>query len=156
VRWTVGAVRRAAEQAGRDPAAVAVCVAAPAYVGDDLAHQREQLRWFGGMVGNHVADIVTRYGEGSDVPRALTDYLKGRQGYDYSHHGRAGNPSVDFVSDEIVDRFCLVGPSSAHVERLQELRSLGVDQFALYLMHDGAAVTLKSYAETVVANVRSL
>jgi probable F420-dependent oxidoreductase len=156
VRWTVGAVRRAAEQAGRDPAAVAVCVAAPAYVGDDLAHQREQLRWFGGMVGNHVADIVTRYGEGSDVPRALTDYVKGRQGYDYSHHGRAGNPSVDFVSDEIVDRFCLVGPSSAHVERLQELRSLGVDQFALYLMHDGAAVTLKSYAETVVANVRSL
>ena len=25
-------------------------------------HQRDQLRWFGGMVGNHVADIVERYG----------------------------------------------------------------------------------------------
>ncbi|MYQ44248.1 LLM class flavin-dependent oxidoreductase, partial [Streptomyces sp. SID4985] len=34
--WMVKAVRRAAEEAGRDPAAVTVCVAAPAYVGDDL------------------------------------------------------------------------------------------------------------------------
>src|SRR6202161_2628898 len=32
-RWTVGSVREAARAAGRDPAAVTVCVAAPAYVG---------------------------------------------------------------------------------------------------------------------------
>lgn len=61
-RWTIAAVREAAAAAGRDPAAVKICVAAPAYVGDDLAHMREQCRWFGGMVGNHVADIVARYG----------------------------------------------------------------------------------------------
>ena len=41
---------------------------------------------------------------------ALTDYIKGRQGYDYSEHGRAGNPHTDFVPDEIIDRFCLLGP----------------------------------------------
>src|SRR3954466_6164192 len=67
--WTIKAVREAAERAGRDPAAVKICVAAPAYVGDDVAHQRDQCRWFGGMVGNHVADLVTRYGGGgSGVP----------------------------------------------------------------------------------------
>ena len=42
-----------------------ICVAAPAYLGDDLAHAREQCRWFGGMVGNHVADLVKRYGGAS-------------------------------------------------------------------------------------------
>ena len=63
LRWTVEHVRAAAEEAGRDPDAIAVCVAAPAYLGDDLAHAREQCRWFGGMVGNHVADLVRRYGE---------------------------------------------------------------------------------------------
>jgi hypothetical protein len=26
------------------------------YVGDDWVHMRDQCRWFGGMVGNHVAD----------------------------------------------------------------------------------------------------
>ena len=78
---------------------------------DDIAHMRDQCRWFGGMVGNHVADIVTRYGESSDVPQALTDYIKGREGYDYNQHGQAGNTHTEFVPDEIVDRFCILGPA---------------------------------------------
>jgi probable F420-dependent oxidoreductase len=149
-RWTIGAVRDAARAAGRDPAGITICVAAPAYVGDDLPHQREQLRWFGGMVGNHVADLVARYGSSGAVPRELTDYIREREGYDYSHHGKAGNPSTEFVPDEIVDRFCLLGPPSAHVERLQELAELGVDQFSLYLMHDDREATLASYGSQII------
>ena len=149
-RWTIGAVREAAVAAGRPADAVTMCVAAPAYVGTDLPHQRDQLRWFGGMVGNHVADLVTRYGTSGPVPRALTDYIEGRKGYDYAHHGRAGNPSTDFVPDAIVDRFCLVGPSSAHVERLRELAELGVSQFALYLMHDQQEKTMVAYGNEVI------
>jgi probable F420-dependent oxidoreductase len=149
-RWTIGAVREAAAGAGRDPETITMCVAAPAYVGSDLPHQRDQLRWFGGMVGNHVADLVARYGTSGAVPAALTDYIAGREGYDYSHHGRAGNPSADFVPDQIVDRFCLLGPSSAHVDRLHELAALGVSQFALYLMHDEADKTLAAYGTDVI------
>ncbi|MGY1545513.1 TIGR03842 family LLM class F420-dependent oxidoreductase [Streptomyces sp. MN6] len=149
--WMVKAVRNAAAEAGRDPDAITVCVAAPAYVGDDLAHAREQCRWFGGMVGNHVADLVARYGEHSGmVPEALTDYIKGRQGYDYSHHGRAGNPSTDFVPDEIVDRFCLLGPPEAHIEKLRALRDLGVDQFAVYDMHDAQETTIDAYGAEII------
>ena len=149
--WSIAAVRRAAEQAGRDPDAITICVAAPAYVGDDLAHQRDQCRWFGGMVGNHVADIVERYGsDGGAVPDALTSYIEGRRGYDYNEHGRAGNTHTDFVPDEIVDRFCLLGPAARHVERLEELRALGVDQFAVYLQHDGKEQTLSAYGDHVI------
>ncbi|MFE2346568.1 TIGR03842 family LLM class F420-dependent oxidoreductase [Kitasatospora cineracea] len=147
----VKAVRRAAEEAGRDPAAVTVCVAAPAYVGDDLAHAREQCRWFGGMVGNHVADLVAKYGEHSDlVPDELTAYIKDRHGYDYSHHGRAGNPSTDFVPDAVVDRFCLLGPAAAHIEKLRILRDAGVDQFALYAMHDAREAVIDAYGAEVI------
>jgi probable F420-dependent oxidoreductase len=153
--WTVRSVRAAAEEAGRDPDAITVCVAAPAYVGDDLDHARDQCRWFGGMVGNHVADLVARYGEHSAmVPDALTDYIAARQGYDYSHHGRAGNPSTDFVPDEVVDRFCILGPPEAHVAKLQELRSLGVDQFAIYDMHDAREATIDAYGAKVIPAVR--
>ncbi|MEV6547140.1 TIGR03842 family LLM class F420-dependent oxidoreductase [Streptomyces sp. NPDC051597] len=149
--WMVKAVRTAAVEAGRDPAAVTICVAAPAYVGDDLAHAREQCRWFGGMVGNHVADLVSRYGEHSGlVPDALTDYIKARQGYDYSHHGRTGNPDTAFVPDEIVDRFCLLGPVEAHIEKLKALRALGVDQFAVYAMHDAREAVIDAYGERVI------
>ncbi len=154
--WTIKSVREAAEAAGRDPASVKICVAAPAYVGDDLTHLRDQCRWFGGMVGNHVADIVARYGTASDVPRALTDYIAGRQGYDYNEHGRAGSTHTTFVPDEIVDRFCVLGPVSAHLARLRELQQLGVDQFALYLQHDGKDSTLAAYGEQVIPAVTEL
>jgi probable F420-dependent oxidoreductase len=151
--WTIASVKDAAAAAGRDPASVRICVAAPAYVGDHVAHQRDQCRWFGGMVGNHVADLVARYGESGPVPRALTDYIKGREGYDYNEHGRAGNAHTTFVPDEIVDRFCLLGPVEQHLDRLLELQDLGVDQFAIYLQHDAKEATLQAYGEHIVPAV---
>jgi len=154
--WTAQAVREAATAAGRDPDSITICVAAPAYVGDNLDHQRDQVRWFGGMVGNHVADLVLRYGEDqSRVPVALTEYIRARQGYDYDHHGRAGNPSTDFVPDDVIDRFCLLGPPRQHIDRLKELRALGVDQFAVYLMHDEMDQTLEAYGSEIIPHLMS-
>ncbi|MGD9573061.1 MAG: TIGR03842 family LLM class F420-dependent oxidoreductase [Thermoleophilia bacterium] len=150
LRWTLAHVRAAAEGVGRDPDEITVLVCAPAYVGDDIAHAREQCRWFGGMVGNHVVEIVERYGTNSEVPQALTDYVAARKGYDYTHHGRAGNPSTDFVPDEIVDRFCILGDPAAHVAKLEELRDAGMDQFAIYLMHDAPDRTLDAYGAEVI------
>ncbi len=159
--WSIAAVRAAATAAGRDPDSVQICVAAPAYVTDGSAaaldHARDQCRWFGGMVGNHVADIVARYGAGgAAIPPALSDYITGRQAYDYNTHGKAGNTHVDFVPDAVIDRFCLLGPVAAQIERLEELRNLGVDQFALYLQHDAKSETLSAYGDKVLpaVNVR--
>ncbi|MEC9424219.1 MAG: LLM class flavin-dependent oxidoreductase, partial [Actinomycetota bacterium] len=149
--WTIAAVRGAAAAAGRDPESLTITVVAPAYVGDDLAHQRDQVRWFGGMVGNHVADLVDRYGaDGSAVPQALTDYIEERKGYDYAEHGRAGNEHTDFVPDEIIDRFCVLGDEASHLTRLRELEDLGVDQFAIYLMHDQKDETLSAYGQRII------
>ena len=154
--WTIKAVRDAAKAAGRDPMSIKICVAAPAYVGDDIPYMREQTRWFGGMVGNHVADIVERYGENSSVPKALTDYIKNRQGYDYNEHGRAGNSHTTFVPDEIIDRFCILGNANEHIRRLTELKELGVDQFAVYLQHDGKEETLEAYGEKIIPAIQDL
>ncbi len=154
VEWTIKAVKDAAKAAGRNPDDVKICVAAPAYVTEDIAHARDQLRWFGGMVGNHVADIVERYGEGGGaVPQALTDYIKERKGYDYNEHGQAGNTHTDFVPDEIIDRFCIIGPPEEQIRRLQELKDLGVDQFAVYLQHDDKDHTLTEYGEKIIPAV---
>jgi probable F420-dependent oxidoreductase len=153
-KWMIRTVSEAAEKAGRDPDAITFCVAAPFYVGDDWQHMREQCRWFGGMVGNHVADIVAKYGTSGAVPQALTDYIAGRTGYDYNTHGKADNDHVDFVPDEIVDRFCLLGDTSDHIAKLEELRSIGVQQFAGYLQHDNKEETLRVYGETVIPALR--
>jgi len=152
--WMIATVRKAAEEAGRNPNDIAFCVAAPMYIGDDTpearAHMIEQCRWFGGMVGNHVADIVSKYGADSDVPAALTDYIAGRTGYDYNSHGKSHNDHVDFVPDEIVERFCVLGTAEEHIAKLEKLRALGVTQFAGYLQHDNKEETMRVYGETVI------
>jgi alkanesulfonate monooxygenase SsuD/methylene tetrahydromethanopterin reductase-like flavin-dependent oxidoreductase (luciferase family) len=102
------------------------------------------------MIGNHVADIVSRYGTGGAVPQVLTDYIKGREGYDYAEHGRAGNTHTSFVPDDVVDRFCILGPVENHLKKLAELRDLGVDQFAVYLQHDAKEPTLAAYGEQII------
>ncbi|MGF9660461.1 TIGR03842 family LLM class F420-dependent oxidoreductase [Arthrobacter crystallopoietes] len=152
--WMIQTVRTAAANAGRDPMAVKFCVAAPMYVGSDVEHMRDQCRWFGGMVGNHVADIVSKYGSDSAVPQALTDYIAGRQDYDYNEHGRAGNVHTLFVPDEIVDRFCVLGTAEQHIEKLEKLKALGVTQFAGYLQHDNKEETLRVYGETIMPALR--
>ncbi|MGO1607379.1 MAG: TIGR03842 family LLM class F420-dependent oxidoreductase, partial [Brevibacterium yomogidense] len=152
--WMIKTVRDAAAAAGRDPDEVSFCVAAPFYVTDgteeNYRHAIDQCRWFGGMVGNHVADIVKRYGSDGTVPRALTDYIEGREGYDYNDHGRSGNSHVDFVPDEIVERFCVIGTPEQHEEKLRQYEELGVTQFAGYLDHDNKEETLRVYGENLI------
>ena len=84
------------------------------------------------------------------VPDALTDYIAGRQGYDYNSHGRAENDHVDFVPDEIVDRFCILGTAAEHIAKLEQLRDLGVTQFAGYLQHDNKEETMRVYGESII------
>ena len=155
-KWTIEYVKNAAADAGRDPADVKVCVAAPGYLGSDVEHQRDQCRWFGGMVGNHVADIVDKYGSDGDIPKQLTDYISGRRGYDYNQHGRAGNSYTDFVPDEIVDRFCILGDKDAHGARIEELQKLGADQIALYLQHDGQEATIDAYGSQIIPAINNV
>jgi len=153
--WMIDSVRTAASNAGWDPNAITFCVAAPMYLGEDWTHMRDQCRWFGGMVGNHVADIVARYGgDTGKVPRAFTDYIKGRQEYDYNEHGKAGNVHTTFVPDEIVDRFCVLGTADDHITKLKQLKEIGVDQFAGYLQHDNKEETLRVYGESIMPALR--
>ena len=104
-----------------------------------------------------VADLVERYGDAGDaVPEALTDYIKGREGYDYSGHGKAGHDHTDFVPDEIIDRFCILGPPDEQLRRLAELRleSLTADQVEITTSRFGARLRLgeEAYAPTRAAS----
>ena len=68
IQWIMDTARQAAEEAGRDPAALKCIVCAPSHISDDLADAREQVRWFPAMVSNHVMDLIERYG--SDARRS--------------------------------------------------------------------------------------
>ena len=54
------------------------------------------------------------------------------------------------MPDEIVDRFCILGTAAEHIAKLEQLRDLGVTQFAGYLQHDNKEETMRVYGESII------
>ncbi len=150
IQWIMDTARKSAEEAGRDPSALKCIVGAPSKVTDDLQDARNEVRWFPAMVSNHVMDLIEKYGFDSEIPAALTEYVKARKFYDYKDHSRVGAAHGEFVTDEICDRFTVIGNVQQCIEKLRELESVGVDQFNIYLMTHGQEETLEAYGDEII------
>ena len=155
IQWIMDTARKAAEEAGRDPAELKCIVCAPSHITDDIADARDQVRWFPAMVSNHVMDLIERYGFESDIPHELTEYVRVRKFYDYDEHSRVGAKHGEFVTDEICDRFCVLGNAEQATAKLKELEAVGVDQFNIYLMTHGQEEDLAAYGKDIIPQFRS-
>nr|WP_319516651.1 TIGR03842 family LLM class F420-dependent oxidoreductase [uncultured Cohaesibacter sp.] len=150
VKWLASTAIAEGKKAGRDMSNFKVMSAAPAYFGT-----KEECiaatRWFPAMVGNHVADIVEKYGtERDDIPEALTAYIKDRKGYDYSKHGQSDNPYLDFITDEIIEGFSVLGAAEQHIAKLGVLKDAGVTQFNIYLDNGKEEQIIAEYGEKII------
>ncbi|MCY3906554.1 MAG: TIGR03842 family LLM class F420-dependent oxidoreductase [Anaerolineaceae bacterium] len=153
-RWFLGQALEAGEAAGRDMSGFRVMAAAPVWVGD-VAKGREQTRWFPAMVGNHVADIVEKYGSATtEVPDSFTRYIEGRRGYDYQEHASKDAGHLGFITDEVIESFSILGPAEEHVGKLQALQGAGVTQFNIYLMCGEEERIVAEYGEHVIPQFR--
>jgi probable F420-dependent oxidoreductase len=154
-KWLADQAIAAGKEAGRDMSNFKVMSAAPAYIGD-IVEAREATKWFPAMVGNHVADIVEKYGADTDlVPQSLTAYVEKRRGYDYSKHGQSDNPYLDFITDDIIDGFAVLGSVDDHIAKLQELESVGVTQFNIYLDNGDEENIIARYGDTIIPAMTS-
>jgi len=149
IEWCLGFVKEGAKEAGRDFGKIEVMAASPVWVSNDLKAGRERVRWFPALVSNHVMDLIRQY-KPEDLPPALTSYVQDRGTYDYLHHCEVGSGNAEFVSDEVIDRFCLLGNAEAHRKKLCELKAAGVTQFNIYLMGGDEEEILKAYEREVV------
>jgi probable F420-dependent oxidoreductase len=149
IDWCLGFVRDGAQEAGRDFSKFEVMSAAPVWPSDDLKTARDHVRWFPALVSNHVMDLISKY-KPEELPPSLTSFVKNRGAYDYRHHCEVGSDNADFVSDEVIDRFCIIGPVEAHRKKLEALRKVGVTQFNIYLMCGEEERTLDVYSREVL------
>jgi probable F420-dependent oxidoreductase len=149
IKWCLQFARQGCEEAGRDWSSFHVMSAAPSYISADMAQAREQVRWFPALVSNHVVDLISRYSP-DELPPELTMYVQNRPGYDYQDHGRVGAHHAAFVTDEVVDRFCVIGTAEQCAQRVQELADVGVHEFNIYLMTDDKERTLESYGREII------
>src|SRR5499433_1122337 len=155
IKWCLQFVREGAEEAGRDFSRIKVMSAAPVWVSGDLGEARDRVRWFPALVSNHVVDLVSRY-RPEELPPELTAYIKDRKGYNYLHHAEVGSGNAEFVTDEVVDRFCIVGPVKEQIRRLKELQALGVTQFNIYLMCGEEEETLEIYGRDIIPRLHNM
>jgi len=152
IQWCLGFVKEGAEEAGRDFSKIRVMSATAVWISEDRNAARDRVRWFPALVSNHVVDLVSRY-RPEELPPALTSYIRDRKAYNYLHHAEVGSSNADWVSDEVIDRFCIVGPVAEHIRKLRELSSLGVTQFNIYLMCGDEEKTLEIYGRDVIPKV---
>lgn len=146
--WFISQFHASAKDAGRDVSKLKVVSAAPVWVGD-MEKGREQTRWFPAMVGNHVADLVEKYHSG-ELPQALTDYIEGRKGYDYKEHADKDAEHLDFITDDVIESFGILGEVDDHIAKIKELKSIGVDQFNIYLMCGDEERIVEEYGKHVI------
>jgi alkanesulfonate monooxygenase SsuD/methylene tetrahydromethanopterin reductase-like flavin-dependent oxidoreductase (luciferase family) len=127
--YSARVVHEAAVAAGRDPAAVKICVSAPAHVGRDAT---QGVSWISGMVYGHLSHLMSAYGDGGPLQTL----------------GKLGQT-------DLVRRFCLLGPADEHLAKLRRFRDRGVDQVAIYAQHEGLEETLAAYESVILPEVRS-
>jgi len=152
IKWCLGFVKEGAREAGRDFSKMKVMSATAVWVSNDRKVAREHVRWFPALVSNHVVDLVSRY-KPEELPPELTGYIQDRKGYNYLHHAEVGSSNAEFVTDEVVDRFCIVGTVADHVQKLRELKAIGVTQFNIYLMCGEEEKTLETYGKEIIPAV---
>jgi alkanesulfonate monooxygenase SsuD/methylene tetrahydromethanopterin reductase-like flavin-dependent oxidoreductase (luciferase family) len=149
IAWCMSFVKEGARAAGRDAKEIEVMAAAPVWISDDRNAARERVRWFPALVSNHVMDLIRQY-KPEDLPPALTSFVQDRGHYDYQHHCEVDSSNANFVSDEVVDRFCLIGAAAAHKKKLRELADVGVTQFNMYLMCGDEEESLDAFRREVL------
>jgi len=149
IDWCIGFVKKGAQSVGRDWRKIEIMSAAPVWISSDLEEARQHVRWFPALVSNHVVDLISRY-KPEELPPALTSYVRNRGSYDYQQHCEVHSSNSNFVSDEVVDRFCVVGTAEAHRTKLKELARLGVTQFNIYLMCGDEEGTLEQYKKEIL------
>jgi alkanesulfonate monooxygenase SsuD/methylene tetrahydromethanopterin reductase-like flavin-dependent oxidoreductase (luciferase family) len=96
-----------------------------------------------------VVDLVNRYPR-DQLPDELTAYIDTRDHYDYADHGRVGAEHANFVSNEVVDRFCVVGTLEDCERRLRELEAVGVHQFNIYSMVDDPDGVIRTFGTDLI------
>lgn len=129
VAWAIDVARKAAADAGRDPATISFGAYLNVGCHPDLDVARGLIA--GGVAAfAHFSAMPASTGAGlRDEDKAVVAEV-GRR-YDSRVHLRNDAAHTEALDAAFVDRFAVVGPPDRCVERLQQLHDLGVDRFVI-------------------------
>jgi 5,10-methylenetetrahydromethanopterin reductase len=127
--WAIDLARRVRHQAGLDPDTLGIGAYVPLFVHDDRAAARQLIS---GSVGSYARFSVmhgTVAGPVTESQRATLTNV--HRAYDMTAHFTQGSRQSKELTDEVIDAFAIAGPPSYCLERLAELREMGLRRFYL-------------------------
>ena len=129
VAWALDLARAAAADAGRDPGAISFGAYVNVGCHPDVTVARELIR---GAVAAfaHFSSMPGSTGAGLDERDRAVVAEVGRR-YDSNQHLSNTAAHTDALDADFVDRFAVVGPADACVERLRALAGLGLERFVI-------------------------
>ncbi len=126
LRWAITLARTARQEQGQDPDGVALGAYVNVVAHRDAAAARESARGtvasfahFSGMRGAATERLRP---DDRVVAQRLTSQ------YDMAHHGLNAASHANYLTDEFIERFAIIGAPERCFERLQALISLGLDR----------------------------
>jgi 5,10-methylenetetrahydromethanopterin reductase len=154
VEQAIGHIRKGAARAGRDPNAIDVVCSTFTSIADDRALAIDRARplaaWFYAVAPELLELASVPVGQRHPARPVLPDI---------SHpadHDQAMAEARRYVSDEAVEKFCLVGPAPECVGRIRQLATLGVHQifFRHYLTYDLPLELIEAAGRAIIPRFR--
>lgn len=129
LQWGIELARKTRRDAGLDPNAIAFGAYINMGCHTDLEKARGLVR--GGLTTFARFSVMHGKANGpvSDKDRAQLETLISN--YDMKQHTRADSRQAGTLADDFVDRFAVVGSPDRCVERLRDLKALGLDKVAI-------------------------
>src|SRR5262249_28074284 len=134
VNWATSHVHAGAIEAGRRPEDVEISVHCAMWMSDDLKEARAKCRWAAATAANHLARMARAspdHGMPEEVMRIIS--LKGE--YDYYQHAKGDAHHLDYLTDDLIDNFAIVGNGEQCLTRIRQLHALGVSEVAPGLLN---------------------
>ena len=125
----IDTVRHGASRAGRDPHDVKIVASTFAVVTHDLADDINRVRPIASYFYSVVPEVLER--AGIDVTKRFPDWVPSPDLTHAYNWEEAMAAAATYISDETVERFCLVGPPERARQRIDEMIALGVDEVFL-------------------------
>lgn len=128
LKWGMETARRAAEEAGRDPATLKFSAWVLVYPHEQIEVARKMSLAAVSSMSRFLVMNQKVVGPASAAERATLERLGAA--YDMKSHGQKGAQS-DVLDPAFIDSYAIVGPTGGCLERIQEIAALGFDRLLL-------------------------
>lgn len=130
LKWAVGAAREAAERCGRDPETLSFGAYIPCFPHKDVEVARELASGLVASMSRFSAMHKKVDGPSTDRDRANLERVAAT--YDMKQHGGTASEQARGLDPEFIDNFGLVGDPQRCLERMMEIKDIGIDRLILW------------------------